>query len=101
MDYCIKSHEGQIRKSGEPYAVHAILVACLVAFVSENIASILAALLHDVIEDTQCTEVELRDQFGSEVLKLVFGLTKIVVIREDNLIPSKSKKSLSKSARTF
>lgn len=59
---------------------------------SENKATILAALLHDVIEDTQCTEEELRDQFGSEVLKLVLGLTKIVEIREDNLIPSKSKK---------
>ncbi|WP_032703986.1 RelA/SpoT family protein [Campylobacter coli] len=101
VDYCIKSHEGQVRKSGEPYAVHPILVASLVAFLSENKATILAALLHDVIEDTQCTEEELRDQFGSEVLKLVLGLTKIVEIREDNLIPSKSKKSLTKSALTF
>lgn len=100
VDYCIKSHEGQVRKSGEPYAVHPILVASLVAFLSENKATILVALLHDVIEDTQCTEEELRDQFGSEVLKLVLGLTKIVEIREDNLIPSKSK-SLTKSALTF
>lgn len=45
-----------------------------------------------MIEDTNCTEEELREQFGSEVLKLVLGLTKIIEIREDNLISSKSKK---------
>lgn len=54
-----------------------------------------------MIEDTNCTEEELREQFGSEVLKLVLGLTKIIEIREDNLISSKSKKSLTKSALTF
>lgn len=101
VDYCIFCHEGQFRKSGEPYAVHPILVATLVGFLSENKSNILAALLHDVIEDTNCTEEELREQFGSEVLKLVLGLTKIIEIREDNLISSKSKKSLTKSALTF
>ncbi|MFH5292444.1 HD domain-containing protein, partial [Campylobacter coli] len=59
------------------------------------------ALLHDGLEVTRCTEEELRDPFGSEGLKLCLGLTKIVEIREDNLIPSKSKKSLTKSALTF
>lgn len=101
VEFCIKYHEGQLRKSGEPYAVHPILVASLVAFLSENRATILAALLHDVIEDTACTEEELKEQFGSEVLKLVLGLTKIIEIREDNLAPSKSKQSLTKSALTF
>lgn len=101
VDYCIFCHEGQFRKSGEPYAVHPILVATLVGFLSENKSNILAALLHDVIEDTNCTKEELREQFGSEVLKLVLGLTKIIEIREDNLISSKSKKSLTKSALTF
>ena len=101
VECCIKYHEGQLRKSGEPYAVHPILVASLVAFLSENRATILAALLHDVIEDTVCTEEELREQFGTEVLRLVLGLTKIIEIREDNLISSKSKKSLTTSALTF
>lgn len=64
VDYCIFCHEGQFRKSGEPYAVHPILVATLVGFLSENKSNILAALLHDVIEDTNCTEEELREQFG-------------------------------------
>lgn len=101
VDCCVKFHEGQQRKSGEPYAVHPILVASLVGFLSENKATILAALLHDVIEDTSCTEEELREQFGSEVLRLVLGLTKIIEIREDNLISSNSQKSLTKSALTF
>ncbi len=98
---CISHHQGQIRKSGEPYAVHPILVASLVGFLSDNKATILAALLHDVIEDTICTEEELKAEFGAEVLRLVLGLTKIVEIREDNLISSKSKKNLTKSALTF
>lgn len=101
LDRCIQFHEGQRRKSGEPYAVHPILVASLVGFLSENRATILAALLHDVIEDTSCTEEELREQFGSEVLRLVLGLTKIIEIREDNLISSDSQKNLTKSALTF
>ena len=101
VDFCIKHHEGQLRKSGEPYAVHPILVASLVAFLSESKPTILAALLHDVIEDTACTEEELKEQFGGEVLRLVLGLTKIIEIREDNLVSSKSKKSLTKSALTF
>ncbi|MCX2682465.1 bifunctional (p)ppGpp synthetase/guanosine-3',5'-bis(diphosphate) 3'-pyrophosphohydrolase [Campylobacter sp. MIT 21-1685] len=98
---CIDYHEGQFRKSGEPYAVHPILVASLVAFFSGNKSTILVALLHDVIEDTNCTEEELKAEFGSEVLKLVLGLTKIIEIREDNLNYPKSKQSLAKSALTF
>lgn len=101
VNFCISYHKGQLRKSGEPYAVHPILVASLVAFFSENKATILVALLHDVIEDTHCTQEELRVEFGSEVLKLVLGLTKIIEIREDNLISSKSNKNLTKSALTF
>lgn len=80
VDYCIKSHEGQVRKAENLMQfIPSWLQAWLL--LSENKATILAALLHDVIEDTQCTEEELRDQFGSEVLKLVLGLTKIVEIR--------------------
>lgn len=101
VERCIIYHQGQLRKSGEPYAVHPILVASLVGFLSDNKAIILAALLHDVIEDTNCTEEELKEEFGSEVLKLVLGLTKIIEIREDNLISSTSKKNLTKSALTF
>ncbi|TQR60332.1 RelA/SpoT family protein [Campylobacter troglodytis] len=100
VDFCIKAHEGQKRKSGEPYSVHPILVASLVGFLSQNEAMILAALLHDVIEDTPHSEDELRDEFDSEVARLVRGLTKITELREDEFI-KKAGKKLTKSALSF
>ncbi|TXE81517.1 bifunctional (p)ppGpp synthetase/guanosine-3',5'-bis(diphosphate) 3'-pyrophosphohydrolase [Campylobacter peloridis] len=101
VDFCIKKHEGQFRKSGEPYAVHPILVASFVAFLSPVESMVIAALLHDVLEDTQCNEEELNQNFGEEVVKLVLGLTKIVSIREDHLTRSNSNEKLAKSALTF
>lgn len=101
VDFCIQKHEGQFRKSGEPYAVHPILVASFVAFLSPVQSMIIAALLHDVLEDTTCSEEELNTEFGEEVTKLVQGLTKIVSIREDHLTHSNSNEKLAKSALTF
>lgn len=101
VEFCIKYHKDQFRKSGEPYAVHPILVATLVAFLSDNEDMIISALLHDVIEDTHCEKNELKKEFGENVLKLVLGLTKIIEIREDNLISSSSNQNLTKSALTF
>lgn len=101
IEFCINAHEGQERKSGEPYAVHPLLVASLVAFLTHNEAMILAALLHDVIEDTPHSEEELKEEFGSEVTKLVHGLTKITDIREDQFIDTKVGKNLAKSALSF
>lgn len=101
VEFCIDAHKQQLRKSGEPYAVHPILVASLVAFLAHNEAMILAALLHDVIEDTPHSEEELRELFGVEVTKLVQGLTKITDIREDKFIDSKVGKNLAKSALSF
>ncbi|WP_257929526.1 ppGpp synthetase / guanosine-3',5'-bis(diphosphate) 3' pyrophosphohydrolase [Campylobacter lari] len=101
VDFCIQKHKGQFRKSGEPYAVHPILVASFVAFLSPVQSMIIAALLHDVLEDTNCNEEELNANFGEEVTKLVQGLTKIVSIREDHLTRSNSNEKLAKSALTF
>lgn len=101
VEFCIQAHQGQVRKSGEPYAVHPILVACFVAFLSHNEAMILAALLHDVIEDTPHNEEELKQEFGNEVTRLVGGLTKITDIREDKFLDSKVGKNLAKSALSF
>ncbi|MBZ7994852.1 RelA/SpoT family protein [Campylobacter canadensis] len=101
LDYCIKMHEGQFRKSGEPYSVHPILVACFVAYFAKDESMILAALLHDVVEDTECTQEELITMFGHSVGVLVEGLTKIVEIRGDNLASSNSNEKLRKSALTF
>ncbi|AJC86124.1 RelA/SpoT family protein [Campylobacter sp. RM16704] len=101
VNFCIQKHEGQFRKSGEPYAVHPILVASFVAFLSPIESMIIAALLHDVLEDTNCNEEELSLNFGEEVTKLVQGLTKIVSIREDHLTRSNSNEKLARSALTF
>lgn len=101
LNFCIKSHEGQFRKSGEPYSIHPILVACFVAFFSKDESMILAALLHDVVEDTECTQEELVNMFGHSVGILVEGMTKIVEIRGDNLASSESNEKLRKSAMTF
>lgn len=101
IDFCIISHEGQYRKSGEPYAIHPILVACFVAYMGADEAMIVAALLHDVVEDTHATLSDVREEFGADAAKLVEGLTKIVNIREDKLASSSSNEKLASSALTF
>lgn len=101
LEFTIKSHDGQYRKSGEPYAVHPILVASLVAHLGAGEAMIISALLHDIVEDTPYKSEDVRERFGDEVANLVDGLTKITEIRQDKLISSKSKKNLVTSALTF
>lgn len=101
VDYCVRLHDGQFRKSGEPYAIHPILVCSFVAHMGADESMLIAALLHDVVEDTYCTEDELRFEFGEEVANLVNGLTKIVAIREDKLANSASNEKLAASALTF
>lgn len=91
VELCIKQHDGQFRKSGEPYAVHPILVASIVAFMGGDDDMVISALLHDVVEDTDYTLEGVRENFGDGVSKLVEGLTKIVSIREDKLAPSTDK----------
>ncbi len=71
------SHLGQYRHSGEPYITHPVAVAELCATWRLDAPSIMAALLHDVIEDTGCTKADLVEKFGSKVAELVEGLTKL------------------------
>ncbi|MSN96489.1 bifunctional (p)ppGpp synthetase/guanosine-3',5'-bis(diphosphate) 3'-pyrophosphohydrolase [Campylobacter sp. FMV-PI01] len=102
ISLCIKQHSTQFRKSGEPYAIHPILVASIVSFMGGDDDMIVAALLHDVVEDTNYTLEAVRQNFGDGVSKLVEGLTKIVSIREDKLVPSSDKNAkLRTSALTF
>ncbi|KEA45701.1 potassium ABC transporter ATPase [Campylobacter mucosalis] len=101
IEYCIKSHAGQYRKSGEPYAIHPILVACIVAYMGGDESMLISAILHDVVEDTPATLNDLKDMFGEEVANLVEGLTKIVNIREDKLPSSESNEKLANSALSF
>jgi len=101
LDFAIKAHEGQKRKSGEDYVIHPILVAAITSFFSSDENVIVAALLHDVIEDTPFTREDIKNEFNEEIANLVEGLTKIVEIRDKSLIPSDSNQKLTKSALTF
>ncbi len=71
------SHSGQLRKSGEPYIFHPLRVSHLAARHWMDFASIMAAILHDVVEDTPVTLAEIEADFGHEVALLVNGLTKV------------------------
>ncbi|WP_373886388.1 RelA/SpoT family protein [Campylobacter hyointestinalis] len=101
VDYCVRLHDGQFRKSGEPYAIHPILVCSFVAHMGADESMLIASLLHDVVEDTECSEDEIKFEFGQEVMNLVRGLTKIVAIRENELVSSSSNEKLAASALTF
>jgi len=70
------SHEGQFRKSGEPYFFHPLRVAHLAARHWMDFSSVIACILHDVVEDTPVTLTEIEKNFGSEITLLVHGLTK-------------------------
>ena len=95
------AHTGQVRKSGEPYIIHPILVASIVSSISEDDAMVIAALLHDVVEDTHLSIVEVAADFGEDVAHLVEGLTKIVQIRDSELVSSDSDEKLIASALSF
>lgn len=72
-----KAHENQVRKSGEPYIIHPLCVAIILADLEMDKETMAAGLLHDVIEDTIMTEDEIREQFGGDVALLVDGVTKL------------------------
>jgi GTP pyrophosphokinase len=75
--YSAKVHQGQIRKSGEPYLVHPLEVAGILAELKLDEASVVTGLLHDTIEDTLATKDEIVDIFGVEIADLVDGVTKL------------------------
>ncbi len=79
----VDAHEGQIRKSGEPYVFHPVAVAGIVAELGLDDVTIAAALLHDVLEDTPVTLDDLRADFGPEVAAIVDGVTKLDALRFD------------------
>ncbi|MBC6679137.1 RelA/SpoT family protein [Zhenpiania hominis] len=76
-DKAKEMHEGQLRKSGEPYLIHPLAVAEILADLGMDEDTIVAGLMHDVVEDTPYTSEELREEFGEEVELLVDGVTKL------------------------
>ena len=72
-----KAHLGQFRKSGEPYISHPLSVALIIAELKLDYLCIVAAILHDCIEDTSVTKDDVRDQFGEQVAHIVEGVSKL------------------------
>ena len=79
-----KAHEGQKRKSGEPYIIHPLCVAIILAELELDKESIIAGLLHDVVEDTVMTSEDVGKEFGSEVALLVDGVTKLTQLNYEH-----------------
>ena len=89
-DYAVKAHGNQKRESGEPYFSHPLEVAKILAGLKLDTATIITALLHDTVEDTESTLAEIKDLFGEEIADLVDGVTKL---NQLDLISSKTKQA--------
>ena len=80
-NYAVSKHGDQKRKSGEPYMIHPVDVAYTIAEIGLDEKTICAALLHDVVEDTDATYDDLKNEFGQEVAEMVDGVTKLKQIQ--------------------
>src|SRR5512145_2339584 len=76
-DFAYQAHEGQRRRSGEPYITHPVAVADLLADLRLDAQTLIAAILHDVMEDTPTLKEEITTRFGTEVAELVDGVSKL------------------------
>ena len=83
--FAAAAHEGQCRKSGEPFVAHPVEVALILSGLRMDAETISAALLHDTVEDTEVTVAQLTDLFGEAVAQLVDGVTKITRIEVENI----------------
>jgi guanosine-3',5'-bis(diphosphate) 3'-pyrophosphohydrolase len=78
------AHEGQLRRSGEPFFAHALTVASILADLRLDVDTLIAAMVHDVVEDTEYEMDDIRQRFGNDVAHMVDGVTKISGIRAVN-----------------
>jgi guanosine-3',5'-bis(diphosphate) 3'-pyrophosphohydrolase len=83
-EFCVRYHAGQLRASGEPYIIHPLEVAEVLAEMKLDAAAIAAGLLHDAVEDTPVTTQEIAEAFGEQVAHIVEGVTKIDKIQFAN-----------------
>lgn len=99
FEYASQMHEGQLRKSGEPYICHPVAVACIVSQLGLDTDAVCAALLHDVLEDCKDrVDIEyIRKNFGEDVVEMVEGLTKFTDIHFEE----KRMRALKICARCF
>jgi len=81
FEFAHRFHRNQFRKSGEPYITHPLAVAQILTSLKIDVASLIAAILHDTVEDTECKLEEIETAFGKDVRELVDGLTKISKIK--------------------
>ena len=85
FDFAVTAHEGQKRRDGSPYVTHAIAAARIAGEMGLDDESIMAALLHDVLEDTDTTHEELEKEFGPDVADIVEGVTKLTRVQYSTL----------------
>jgi GTP diphosphokinase / guanosine-3',5'-bis(diphosphate) 3'-diphosphatase len=88
--FAVEAHEGQSRKSGEPFVKHPVEVCLILAELHLDTATLMAALLHDVVEDSKHQLKEVRERFGDEVAELVDGVTKLGRIEFETLSEAQS-----------
>jgi guanosine-3',5'-bis(diphosphate) 3'-pyrophosphohydrolase len=82
--FAARAHKGQTRRSGEPYLSHPLEVTNMLADMKLDNTTLVSGLLHDVLEDTDITAADLRENFGEEVADLVEGVTKISLVQESS-----------------
>jgi len=98
-EVAIGAHDGQKRLSGEAYIQHSLAVADILAHVKMDHETISAAILHDVVEETDITLDDIRDQFGNTIAGLVDGVTKMAVIQSYKNLDDASRKEKKEKAQ--
>ena len=76
-EFAYRAHDGQMRKSDDPYIIHPVEVATLLAELKADVPTICAGLMHDVLEDCEVTSREMEDAFGADITRIVEGVTKL------------------------
>ena len=101
FDFANQKHNGQTRDSGEEYVSHPYAVAKILVKMRADVATVVAGLLHDCLEDTNCTEKEIEEKFGSTVLNICVGLSKVESIKNARLKNAEESENLRKMLLTL
>ena len=96
-----EAHKDQLRKSGEPYIIHPLCVAIILADLEMDKETIAAGLLHDVVEDTICTKEEIEQKFGADVALLVDGVTKLTALQLSTDNTNKTQEQIDMQAQNL